>query len=277
MRPAGPRWGLARATGRAGPLSEVSPTGRLLVGTSGFSYPAWSPRFYPPGLAAGDRLRHYASRFSACELNNTFYQRPTATKVAAWLAATPDGFRFAAKAQRGGSLRALLRDPATAVPWLTDPFRAFGDRLGAVLFRVPVDVTVDLARLDALLDAWPLDLPLVIEFEDPSWQLDEVHARLRAARAVLCVTQRPEDDVAPAIRLTGSSLYLRLRRHDYDETGIRGWADRLVPFLAARHDAFVFFRHDEVGRATELADALRLAVAARLPGLAPWPPVTNIA
>ena len=31
-------------------------TGRLYVGTSGFSYPGWAPRFYPAGLK-GDGLR----------------------------------------------------------------------------------------------------------------------------------------------------------------------------------------------------------------------------
>ena len=70
-------------------------TGRLLVGTSGFAYPGWSPRFYPAGLRGDQLLRHYASRLTACELNNTYYQQPTAAKVDAWLAATPGDFRFA--------------------------------------------------------------------------------------------------------------------------------------------------------------------------------------
>ena len=61
--------------------------GILRVGTSGFAYPAWSPRFYPEGLRAADLLRHYATRLEACELNNTYYQQPTPAKVDAWLAA----------------------------------------------------------------------------------------------------------------------------------------------------------------------------------------------
>ena len=51
----------------------------------------------------------------------------------------------------------------------------------------------------------------------------------------------------------GRFLYLRLRRHDYAQDEIAAWADRLEPFLAAGDDAFVFFRHDEVGRGAELA------------------------
>ena len=55
------------------------------------------------------------------------------------------------------------------------------------------------------------------------------------------------------IRRTGSFLYLRLRRHDYDAAGIDSWAARIEPFLAAGDDVYVFFRHDPVGHAAELA------------------------
>jgi uncharacterized protein YecE (DUF72 family) len=239
-------------------------TGLLRVGTSGFAYPGWVPRFYPTGARAADFLGHYASRFPACELNNTFYQQPSPAKVAAWLAATPASFRFAVKAQRGGSMRALLNDPTESVPWLTAPLRAFGERLGAVLFRIPANVRVDVGRLQAVLDAWPRDVPLVVEAQDPSWRDDDVHRRLADARATLCASELPEDPEPPTIRVTGPFLYLRLRRHDYEPAAIDAWADRLVPFLEAGQDVYAFFRHDESGRATELAAALEASVAARL-------------
>ena len=35
--------------------------GRLRTGTSGFAYPAWSPRFYPSGARGPDLLRHYGA------------------------------------------------------------------------------------------------------------------------------------------------------------------------------------------------------------------------
>jgi uncharacterized protein YecE (DUF72 family) len=237
--------------------------GTVFVGTSGFAYPAWSPRFYPPGLRAGDLLAHYASRLTACELNNTYYQQPSPAKVDAWLAATPPGFRFAVKAQRGGSYRSLLVDPVPSVPWLTEPLRRFGPRLGTVLFRVPDNVRRDDDRLAALLAAWPRDLPLTVEFQDPSWHVDEVFAALRHAGAALCTTELPEDEVPPTIRRTGSFLYLRLRRHDYTPAELAAWADRLAPFTDDGLDAFVFFRHDDVGRGAELAIAFRELVEAR--------------
>jgi uncharacterized protein YecE (DUF72 family) len=227
--------------------------GTVRVGTSGFAYPAWSPRFYPPGLRGNELLRHYGTKLTACELNNTYYQQPTAAKVDAWLAATPAEFRFAVKAQRGGSYRSLQVDPVASVPWLTDPLRRFGERLGTVLFRVPDTARRDDARLAALLAAWPREVPLTVEFQDASWQVDEVFAMLSAAGAAICATDLPDAAEPPTLRRTGPFLYLRLRRHDYSAADLAAWAARLEPFTADGVDAFVFFRHDDVGRGAELA------------------------
>ena len=219
------------------------------------------PRFYPKGLAASGFLAHYAGRLTAVELNNTFYRSPSPASIAGWLAATPTDFRFAIKAQRGGSYRALQVDPATSVPWLTTPYRAFGERLGTVLFRVPDGVSRNDERLVALLDAWPADVPLTVEFQDASWHVDETFDALARAGAALCTTELPEDAEPPVIRRTGAFLYLRLRRHDYSTAELAAWAARVEPFLAAGDDIFVFFRHDETGRGPELAAELAVEVA----------------
>ncbi len=208
-------------------------------------------------------LRHYASTLDAVELNNTFYQQPSATKVAAWLEATPPSFRFSVKAQRGGTWGAFGGSPEAGLPWLTGPYRAFGERLGTVLVRAPDTLKRDDAKLAAFLAAWPQDLPLTVELRDPSWQVDKTVAALSAAGAALCASEDPDDELPPTLRRTAPFLYLRLRRHDYTPDEIATWADRLAPFLSAGDDAFVFFRHDEVGRGPELALELTAAVRAR--------------
>jgi uncharacterized protein YecE (DUF72 family) len=50
---------------------------------------------------------------------------------------------------------------------------------------------------------------------------------------------------------------------DYDARSLAAWADRLEAFLAAGDDAYVFFRHDEVGRGAELALEFDRLVAER--------------
>jgi uncharacterized protein YecE (DUF72 family) len=250
--------------------------GRLLVGTSGFAYADWIPRFYPPGTRASGLLRAYAERLPALELNATFRRRPTPSAIAGWVRATPPDFRFATKAQRGSSFRALSGDPADSIAWLTEPLGHFGERLGAVLFTLPAEMRRDGpwiggdtaaadARLAAFLDAWPRSIPLVMELQDPTWHVDETFAALRRAGAVLCTTELPPegdegaagpggaDAEPPFVRKTGPFLYLRLRRHDYSAAELDAWAARIEPFLAAGDDVYVFFRHDAVGRAGELA------------------------
>jgi uncharacterized protein YecE (DUF72 family) len=228
-------------------------SGRLRTGTSGFAYPAWSPRFYPAGLKGPALLGHYGTHLTTVELNNTFYRQPSPAAVDGWLAATPDDFRFAVKAQRGSSFRALQVDPADSVAWLTGPLRRFGARLGTILFRVPDGVARDDARLAGLLGAWPSDLPLALEFQDPSWHVDEVFDAIRGIGAALVTTDLEDDPEPPTIRRTGPFLYLRLRRPDYNAAELGVWLDRLEPFLADGIDAYVYFRHDEVGRGAELA------------------------
>ncbi len=164
-----------------GLTDATRPRGRVLAGTSGFAYPGWTPRFYPVGLPAAGRLAHYAARLPACELNGTFYARPAPDRLDAWREAVPPDFRFVVKAQRGGSIRALYGDPAASVPWLTEHLPRLGDRLGAVLFRVPTEVARNDGRLAGLLEAWPAGMRLVVEAQHPSWHVDETFAALRAA------------------------------------------------------------------------------------------------
>ena len=154
---------------------RVAP-GRVFAGTSGFAYPDWTPRFYPAGLRGDGFLRHYATRLGACELNNTFYARPKPERIATWIAAVPDGFRFIVKGQRGATFRALFADPVDAIAWLTEPLPGFGSKLGGVLFRLDERTVRDDDRLSGLLRAWPPSIPLVVEAQHPSWHVDETFA-----------------------------------------------------------------------------------------------------
>ena len=84
---------------------------------------------------------------------------------------------------------------------------------------------------------------------------------LAAAGAAICATDLPDDSMPPALRRTGPFLYLRLRRHDYSAAELESWAARLEPFVSDGVDAFVFFRHDEVGPGAELAEGFAALVA----------------
>ncbi len=238
--------------------------GVLRTGTSGFAYPAWAPAFYPAGTRGEALLTAYAARLTAVELSGTYYRQVTEAQATAWTARVAPAFRFTVKLLRTGSLGAYATDPAGALPRLTAPLAAFGDRLGTAFFRIQVGQVRDDGRLERLLAAWPAALPLALEAQDPSWQVDETHERLRAAGAALVVTETDEAP-DPPLTVTGPFLYLRLRRTMYGTADLDAWAARLEPFLADGRDAYVFFRHDERGT----TPAYAVALAERLTRYAP--------
>src|SRR3954469_22908293 len=94
------------------------------VGTSSWADPGFVEEWYPPGLAARDRLPWYAEHFEAVEVNATFYAVPAAATVRRWAEATPDGFTFDVKLHRllsrhaagPDALPPALRDDAEVNP-----------------------------------------------------------------------------------------------------------------------------------------------------------------
>lgn len=253
---------LAEPLPGAPPADSPEVAGVLRAGTSGFAYRPWAPAFYPPGLPAAEMLAFYAQRLPVVELNSTYYQHPSPARIASWLAETPPGFRFAVKAHRFASRRAFASDPDGTVPWLSERFRPFGERLAAVLLRVPLGIARDDERLERFAAAWPPELPLALEFEEASWQAPQVHDRLRAAGIALCLTDR-EGAEEPPIVAPGPFAYLRLRRESYGREGLEAWAARIAALLDEGRDAYVFFRHDPTGQAPAGALGLARAVAAR--------------
>jgi uncharacterized protein YecE (DUF72 family) len=117
----------------------------IRVGTSSWADPGFVEEWYPPGLAARDRLPYYAERFEAVEVNATFYAVPSARTVARWAEITPDGFSFDVKLHR------LLSRHSGSLSSLPEPLR---DRAStAARGRVRLTKELEAALADALLEA----------------------------------------------------------------------------------------------------------------------------
>jgi uncharacterized protein YecE (DUF72 family) len=84
--------------------------GRILVGTSSWADPGFVKEWYPPKMAARERLPWYAQRFQSVELNSSFYAVPDRTTVHKWVEDTPDGFVFDVKVHRALSRHAAPLD-----------------------------------------------------------------------------------------------------------------------------------------------------------------------
>lgn len=226
---------------------------KLHLGTSGFSYPAWRGSFYPAKLRPAEMLAFYAARFSAVEINATFYRMPAAPMLAGWLSQVGPGFAFALKApQRITHVQRLLGAEETVSRFI-DVARVLGDKLGPLLFQLPPNFKKDVPRLAGFLELLPRDLKICLEFRHPSWFDGEVSALL-AARGVALCWEEAETLESPRWSI-GRHGYLRLRRLDYDDARLAAWvaAVRAQPW----EEAFVFFKHEDEGKGPAFAARFR--------------------
>lgn len=225
----------------------------LYAGTSGFAYDAWKGAFYPEDLPAKERLRFYAERLPAVELNNTFYRMPRRSVVEGWAAQVPQGFRFTIKASRRITHHKRLKEADEETAYLLDVTGALGPKLGALLFQLPPNLKADPDRLDRFLALLPEGIPAAFEFRHPSWEEPAIHERLRA-RGIALVRVDADDAEPPALDANAPFLYLRLRRSAYAKTDLEAWAERLHATRAAT--AFVFLKHEDAAEGPRAAAEL---------------------
>ena len=226
---------------------------RVLVGTSGFSYPAWKGTFYPSDLPARRMLAFYAGVLDTVEINHTFRRLPTPALLAGWASQTPADFRFALKAPQRITHVLRLRDAGETTAAFCAAARELGPRLGPLLFQLPPFQRQDPARLADFLATLPPGLEPAFEFRHESWLVDETYAVLERHGAALCVADG-EGLSIPVVE-TAPFGYLRLRRPDYAGADLDAWAAR-VQAASRWSRVYVYFKHEESGRGPALARAL---------------------
>ena len=212
-----------------------------LAGTSGFSYREWKGTFYPDDLSSSDMLAYYASRLPAVEINNTFYRLPSESVLEGWAGQVPARFRFVIKASRRITHFKRLKGAEDETGYLMRTVGVLGDRLGAVLFQLPPNMKQDVERLDTFLAGLGNPERTVFEFRHASWFDEATYDCLRKHGASLCTADTDEED--GEIVETAPWGYLRLRKAEYGETALAGWAARVRGSGWER--AFVFFKHED--------------------------------
>src|SRR3954464_9076564 len=178
-------------------LSGVS--GQILVGTSSWADPGFVEEWYPPGMAARDRLPWYAERFDFVEVNSSFYAIPEQSTVARWAEVTPGGFVFDYKLHRALSRHAA--DPQSLPPALRDGLD--------VTPRGRVRLTRELE--DALLDR-------TCEAVAPLEQAGKLGAFLLQLTPAFAPRKHELDELAPLVeRLAPRPVAIEFRH--------RGWVE----------------------------------------------------
>ena len=218
---------------------------RLFAGTSGFSYPAWKPDFYPQDVPATKFLEYYATRLNSVEVNYTFRHLPSGKVLEGWLAAVSGEFAFGCKANMQLTHIMRMRDAGGYTELFLktlEPLRA-ARRLGPVLYQFPPTFKCDLARLDDYLPLLPRDVRFAFEFRHASWFTDPVYERLAKCNIALCLAESDRLE-APKV-FTADFGYFRLRKEDYSDDARHGIADQALELLAGGRDAYVYFKHED--------------------------------
>ena len=225
--------------------------GRILVGTSSWADPGFVEEWYPPGMAARDRLGWYAERFEYVEVNSSFYAIPEQSTVARWGEVTPDGFVFDYKLHRALSRHAA--DLNSLPPDLRDGAETYGrgrvrltreleeallertceavspleraGKLGAFLLQLTPAFAPDKHRLDELAPIVErlAPRPVAIEFRHRSWvhpeRVEETLGWLTEHNAAFVAVDAPKEVHVPIMpdldAVTRDDLaYIRMHGRD---------------------------------------------------------------
>lgn len=249
----------------------------LRVGTSGYSYPAWVGRFYPPGTTADGMLPAYARHFPAVEVNSTFYRPPTPEQVEKMARRTPPGFGFTLKVPKTVS-HDRRADDLPLFQASAKRLAGLGRLLG-LLVQVPEsfrDTPANREWLRVVADRLRPH-PVAVEFRHCSWDADGLADWLTAAGLDLVSVGVPAiPSLFPAgLRVVDRRVYARLHsqdaeawyagekaRYDYDypPAVIDKWARALVTAAPEVDEALFFFNNCVGAQAAENARALVAAV-----------------
>ena len=230
---------------------------KWFVGTSGFSYKEWLGSFYPEKLSAKRMLNFYAQHFRSVEMNSTFYRLPKTSTVEAWTGEVPPDFKIVLKAPQQITHRQRLKNSAESTKEFLELTAVLGKRAGPVLFQLPGFIKKDVPLLADFLAMLDGRCRAAFEFRHQSWFEDDAFAILKKHQAALCIADAENDLTIPFVS-TAKWGYLRLRRTVYKKSELKTWAGRIA--AQKWNEAFVFFKHDDIGRGPKMAGQL-LALA----------------
>ena len=229
-------------------------SGKAYIGTSGWNYKSWRDGFY------GDTqqkqwLRFCAERFTAIEVNGTFYRLQEKSTFKKWREQTPETFPFAIKGHHYVTHNKKLLDVEQSVIRCRESASPLGKRLAAVVWQLPAFLKKDIERLEKFqrnLRYWK-STRHAIEFRHKSWFDDEVADCLRRHAIAVCMSDAPDWPIWEEV--TTDVVYIRLHGHtrkyasSYSKLALRTWASRIQRWLQENCDVHVYFDNDAEGAA----------------------------
>jgi uncharacterized protein YecE (DUF72 family) len=219
------------------------------IGTGGYLNEEWIGLFYPPSSKPESFLSHYAQRFSAVEINSSFYGIPSEKTFANMAKRAQGRLRFSVKLESSFTHKREY-DPTllSSMQKNPQPLQAAGV-LDWWVAQFPFSFQRTRANREYL---WKLcqdfaEQPLALELRHASWDLDEVREGF-AKQGLLWISPDypPLAGMTQSIlRSSGKNAYFRLHGRNAEQ-----WWDGKT--AADRHD----YRYS-LEEMTELAGQIR--------------------
>ena len=243
------------------PRLQMSLSGDIRIGISGWRYKGWRGSFYPPDLAQRRELEFASRRLTSIELNGSFYslQRPESFQT--WYGQTPEDFVFSVKGPRFIThMRRLLEVEVPLANFFAQGLLRLKNKLGPILWQFPANFKWDPERMENFFKLLPRtckqtakfarrhdqrldgrtwfrvleDRPLrhAIEIRNDTFVSEEFIALLRQHAIGLVVADTVEWPLL--MDITADFVYCRLHGSEqlyvsgYDGEAIDLWARRVV-------------------------------------------------
>lgn len=236
------------------------------VGTSGWTYPDWQGVFYPEDWPKSRWLEYYAQKFTAVEVNATFYRTFKDQTYQKWRERATKDFCYVLKAPRVITHRKQLKGVDEQIKSFWRSASLLEDKLGLILLQLAPSTPYDPPRLKQALLTFGDPKKIAVEFRNEKWLTGEIRDMLQETGAIFCNVDSPKNKLTSWV--TSKIAYVRLH-------GRKQWYDynypihelREIAVLARRLAAlgakyiYIFFNNDFAGYAPQnamtLADMLK--------------------
>jgi uncharacterized protein YecE (DUF72 family) len=212
--------------------------------------------------ADGTHLQRYASRFSAVEINSSFYQSHQPATYERWAKSVPARFRFSVKAPKLVTHEHGLEETGRPLARFVDEIGGLGRKLGCVLVQLPPGLAYDPRTVETFFTALRSRYrgPVVCEPRHPTWFTGAADRRLEAHGVGRVAADPPcgEDGDEPA----ASTRVIYYRLHGSPQMYYSGYSpeylDRLAARLRAIRRAPAWCIFDNTARGAAVPDAIEL-------------------
>jgi uncharacterized protein YecE (DUF72 family) len=238
------------------------PACQVRIGCAGWNIPKDHASSFP---SAGSHLERYARRFSAVEINSSFYRPHRFDTYRRWADSVPDGFEFSVKLPKEITHRRRLVEMAPDLDAFLNQTAGLGEKIGPLLIQLPPSLGFEPDVVRAFFVALRTRFAggIVCEPRHPNWFTEEADELLRSFQVGRVAADPPiaVQSAVPGgwngiayIRLHGSP---RTYYSSYDDAAIDDVAHRLVRIAADGRRCWCIFDNTALGAATANALALQ--------------------